>query len=329
MKRSISAVLLLCSTLFAATGATAAEAKTDTVSYITGQQLGHTIQNEIVPQLKLDYEIIVSTIDKLFASDKPIKIEGVTISPENYQELIPEYFNESLQKRVMDAMNNDTAQVFNAKERKIVSALVGADFAYSMKKAPYTIEKKSLIKGIKDVKENKEMLTIQQADSFMRNYYAVVIPKKNKQESEKWLAKTAKQKGVKMTESGILYRIEEQGDMSVRANKDTDVVKAIYTGRTRDGRVFDSNRWADMPKERQEMIKSRQPELAGKDNPLEFPLNHVIKGWTEGMKLIGKGGRITLWIPAELAYGERGAGQDIGANEALRFDVEIIDITVK
>ena len=60
--------------------------------------------------------------------------------------------------------------------------------------------------------------------------------------------------------------------------------------------------------------------------PAEFPLNRVIKGWTEGMKLVGKGGKITLWIPAELAYGKRGAGRDIGANEALEFSVEVVDV---
>ena len=111
--------------------------------------------------------------------------------------------------------------------------------------------------------------------------------------------------------------------MNIKANKDEDVVKVLYTGRTREGKVFDSNRWADMSEERRKML----PE--SKDSPIEFPLNRVIKGWTEGMKFIGKGGRITLWIPAELAYGERGAGESIGPNEALCFDVELIGVTNK
>lgn len=323
MRKTFFGTLLACFALFSAEKATAAEAKIDTLSYITGQQIGHTIHEEIVPQMKLDYNAIISTLDKLFASDKSIKAEGITISPENINEVAKGYFNESLQQRVMAAMGNDTAQVFNAKEKKIVSALVGADFAYSMKKAPYEVEKKSFMKAVKDVKEGKEMLTLEQANAFMRNYYTVVVPQKNKEESGKWLAKIAKQKGVQKTASGLLYRIENPGDMNIKANKDEDVVKVLYTGRTRDGKVFDSNRWADMSEERKRML----PE--SKDSPIEFPLNRVIKGWTEGMKFIGKGGRITLWIPAELAYGERGAGESIGPNEALCFDVELIGVTNK
>lgn len=323
MRKTFLGALLACFALFSAEKAAAAEAKIDTLSYITGQQTGHTIHEEIVPQMKLDYNAIVSTLDKLFASDKSIKAEGITISPENINEVAKGYFNESLQQRVIAAMGNDTAQVFNAKEKKIVSVLVGADFAYSMKKAPYEVEKKSFMKAVNDVREGKEMLTLEQANEFMRNYYTVVVPQKNKEESDKWLAKVAKQKGVQKTASGLLYRIEAPGDMNIKANKDEDVVKVLYTGRTREGKVFDSNRWADMSEERRKML----PE--SKDSPIEFPLNRVIKGWTEGMKFIGKGGRITLWIPAELAYGERGAGESIGPNEALCFDVELISVTNK
>ena len=329
MRKNFLGALLACFALFAADNATAAKEKIDTLSYITGQQIGHTIHEEIVPQMKLDHDIIVSTLDKLFASDKSIKVESITINNENINEVAKEYFNESLQKRIMATMGNDTAQIFNERERKIVSTLIGADFAYSMKKSPYKIEKKSFIKAVKDVKEGKEILTLEQANAFMRNYYTVVVPQKNMQESEKWLAKIAGKKGVKKTETGILYKIEIEGDTLIKATKDTDVVKVLYTGRTKDGKVFDSNRWNDMPKSRKEMMKKYSPDHVEKDNPIEFPLNRVIKGWTEGMKLIGKGGKITLWIPAGLAYGEQGTGQEIGPNEALRFDVELIDVTNK
>ena len=84
-----------------------------------------------------------------------------------------------------------------------------------------------------------------------------------------------------------------------------DTVKVDYEGKLKDGFVFDSSY------ERGESI--------------EFPLNGVIPGWTEGLQLVGKGGQITLWIPSELGYGVRGSGP-IGPNAALEFKVELHDV---
>lgn len=81
------------------------------------------------------------------------------------------------------------------------------------------------------------------------------------------------------------------------------------------------------------MMRKQRPDAFNEDGTpkegdkeADFPLNRVIKGWTEGLQLVGKGGTITLWIPADLAYGARGAGRDIGPNEALEFEVEVIDV---
>ncbi|MBQ5829535.1 MAG: FKBP-type peptidyl-prolyl cis-trans isomerase, partial [Alistipes sp.] len=127
----------------------------------------------------------------------------------------------------------------------------------------------------------------------------------NAEASAKWLAEVEQMEGVKKTESGLLYRIDREGD-GVQATADEDVVKVNYEGKTREGKVFDSS--------------------YERGEPISFPLNRVIKGWTEGMKLVKTGGQITLWIPAEMAYGERGAGQDIGPNEALEFKVELLEV---
>ena len=132
---------------------------------------------------------------------------------------------------------------------------------------------------------------------------------------------------AKMTESGLLYKVTDAGDASVMPKDPRDVVKVHYTGRTREGKVFDTSKFANRSKEQQEMIKKQRPDDFDKDEPVEFPLNRVIPGWTEGLQLVGKGGKITLWIPADLAYGARGAGRDIGPNEALEFEVELIDVT--
>ena len=308
------------------------ETKVDTLSYITGMQVASEIENNVLPQFRLDYETIVGTIKKYFDTNKPIKVEDITITPENINELAPKYFNKELQTRIQAAMSDESgnAEVFtDPKEKNIVSTMIGADFAYRISKAPYSIEKKSFMKAIEDIHKNKAVITKDEANRYMQNYFTVIVPKKNKADSEKWLAGIEKQKGVKKTDSGILYKIEIPGDMNIKANKDQDIVKVLYTGCTKDGKVFDSNRWSDMGAERKRMVSASNPSMAEKNNPIEFPLNRVIKGWTEGMKLIGKGGKITLWIPAELAYGERGAGNDIGPNEALRFDVELLEVTVK
>ena len=84
------------------------------------------------------------------------------------------------------------------------------------------------------------------------------------------------------------------------------MVLVNYEGKTADGNVFDSS--------------------YERNEPISFPLNRVIKGWTEGMKLVGVGGQITLWIPSELGYGERGAGDNIGPNQALEFKVELLEV---
>ena len=102
------------------------------------------------------------------------------------------------------------------------------------------------------------------------------------------------------TASGIVYKIADSGS-DVRATSDRDTVKVNYVGKLIDGTEFDKN------------------------EGITFPLNRVIKGWTEGMKLVGEGGKITLVIPAELAYGERGP-RNIGTNSTLVFDVDLLEV---
>ncbi len=102
------------------------------------------------------------------------------------------------------------------------------------------------------------------------------------------------------TASGIVYLIQDSGS-DKRATDDRDTVKVNYRGTRIDGKEFDKN------------------------DGIEFPLNRVIRGWTEGMKLVGEGGKITLVIPANLAYGERGP-REIGANSTLIFDVDLLEV---
>ena len=151
----------------------------------------------------------------------------------------------------------------------------------------------------------QEMMAKAQAEAQKRAEEAAKKAEEAKVASAEWLAEVEKMEGVVKTESGLLYRIDREGTGAF-ATADADVVEVNYEGKTRDGKVFDSS--------------------YERGQSISFALNRVIKGWTEGMKLVGEGGQITLWIPSELAYGERGAGEDIGGNEALEFKVELIKV---
>lgn len=118
-----------------------------------------------------------------------------------------------------------------------------------------------------------------------------------------YLAANAKKAGVKTTASGLQYEVITEGSGPKPAA--TSVVKVHYEGKLVDGTVFDS---------------SRQ-----RGEPIEFPLDRVIPGWTEGLQLMNKGARYKLTIPAKLGYGEAGAGP-IPPNSVLVFDVELLDI---
>ena len=308
------------------------KAEVDTLSYIVGMDVANSIEKNMMPFFKVDYDVVMNVLAQALDPEATIEIEGESFNKKNFREFGDKYMSPEFRGRVMAAQTDTTGATpiyTDDKEKNIIAAILGADIAYSATNVQFDIDKRSLVTAINEVHNGKGRIDEDFAMEYTRNYFTVVIPNKNRKESEEWLAKVEKQKGVKKTESGLLYKIENAGDENVKAINDGDVVKVLYTGRTKDGKVFDSNRWADMPTERQEMIKAYQPDQAEVDNPIEFPLNRVIKGWTEGMKLVGKGGKIALWIPSDLAYGERGAGQDIGPNQALFFEVELLEVTNK
>ena len=121
---------------------------------------------------------------------------------------------------------------------------------------------------------------------------------------EAFLADNAKKEGVVTTESGLQYMVLTEG--SGKHPAATDRVKCPYEGRLIDGTVFDSS--------------YRRGE------PATFPLNGVIAGWTEGLQLMGEGAKFRFFIPYNLAYGARGAGESLPPYAALVFDVELIEV---
>ena len=200
----------------------------------------------------------------------------------------------------------DPAMFESEEERAEISYAFGNDIGYNISQSGMPIQLVWIGQAMQDVRDGKAKMAEDAVNQYLQYYFMVKRPAENAEASKAWLEKIEKKSGVQKTESGILYKIERPGDADTIAVDDRDVVVVNYEGKTRKGKVFDSS--------------------YERNEPAEFPLNRVIKGWTEGMKLVGKGGKITLWIPAELAYGERGAGRDIGANEALEFTVEVIDV---
>ena len=302
---------------------------TDTLSYIAGMEAGNIIESEFLTFFNANYDVLLFAFEKAL-NNETVEIDGELINKENLDDVMEKYANSDFESRMMSVMYGDTTVSLynNDKERNVISATMAVQLGSSFDPR-IKIDSKSAIKAINDVHNGTPMFTNEFAMEFSRNYFTVVIPEQNRKLSEEWLASIEQMPGVEKTASGILYRIENAGNPDVKAINDADVVEVLYTGRTKDGNIFDTNRWNDKSSEEQKMYEEYLPEEAGKDSPIEFALNQVIKGWTEGMKLIGKGGRITLWIPSELAYGEIGAGQDIGPNEALCFDVELLNVTNK
>jgi FKBP-type peptidyl-prolyl cis-trans isomerase len=163
-------------------------------------------------------------------------------------------------------------------------------------------------KGFQDILKGNTILTPEQADGVIRRQLQALSRTKIQpviDEGRKFLAENAKKPGVKQTASGLQYEVITEG--TGEQPKDTNTVKVHYDGFLLNGTTpFDSSR------ERGE--------------PATFPLNAVIRGWTEGVQLMKTGARYKFWIPFELGYGEQGAGEKIPGGSVLMFDVELIEI---
>lgn len=168
------------------------------------------------------------------------------------------------------------------------------------------IDMEIFIDAVNEALNNTE-IDEQQMGEFMNNYMYNVNPAKCAENSTAWLEELDKDAEVKKTESGLRYRIVSEGDTEKMATNDADVVKVNYEGKLMNGHIFDSS--------------------YKREQPAEFALNRVIKGWTEGMKLVGEGGEIILYIPSNLAYGQWGNQRGgIGPNNALEFRVEVLEV---
>ena len=145
------------------------------------------------------------------------------------------------------------------------------------------------------------------AQAFLQKYFVEAQAKesnKAKEEGEKFLSENKTKSDVITTDSGLQYQVVTEGT-GAKPTAD-DKVKVHYTGTLLDGKVFDSS--------------------VERGEAAEFGVGQVIKGWTEGLQIMPVGSKYIFWIPAELAYGEQGAGADIKPNSTLKFEVELLEI---
>lgn len=187
---------------------------------------------------------------------------------------------------------------------------MGTDFSKNLLTIPGGLVNKDLIiKGFSQaLKNDTTLLTQEQAQQFFQNYMMVAQQKDNelkKAEGEKFLAENKAKAGIASTPSGLQYEVIQDANGAKPAA--TDKVKVHYTGKTIDGKVFDSS--------------------VERGEPIEFSLNQVIPGWSEGVQLMPVGSKYKFYIPYNLAYGEQGIPQaGIPPFAPLIFEVELLEI---
>lgn len=166
----------------------------------------------------------------------------------------------------------------------------------------------AFLRGFRDVMENRETRhTLDEAMDIIQAAFAAgqaAIAERNLAEGQAFLAENAQRPGVITTPSGLQIEIIREGTGEIPDI--SDVVRVHYQGTTIDGAIFDST--------------------LERGQPLELPLDMVIPGWSEGLRMMREGGTARLFIPPELAYGSQGAGGVIAPNATLIFEVELLEI---
>lgn len=200
-------------------------------------------------------------------------------------------------------------------KKEKVSYSIGVNVGKNMKMQELDLDQKLLLQGIKDgLNDSKIVMSEKEIEETLNAFQQEMMSKvqakqkidrdKNKKEGDAFLAANKQKEGVVTLPSGLQYRILTNGTGPKPTAGDT--VQCHYRGTLINGTEFDSS------------IK--------RGKPAEFPLGKVIKGWTEALQLMPVGSKWQLFIPSELAYGEHGAGQIIGPNATLIFEVELLSI---
>ena len=265
----------------------------DSLSYALGSNIAYMLKYNL-GDLDVNYDKVQKGIED-FARGKN------SFEPEQAGEILQAYF----------MAPRDSVPFRSEAHRDSISYALGVDQGNGLESARVPVQTKWMATAMKDVKagtsvfgegQDAERTTMR----IMQQWFMVDAPKAFLKESEDFLANIEKDKKWQKTESGLLYQIVEEGDAEVRAVNVTDKVKVHYKGLNMEGQQFDSS--------------------YDRGEPAEFPLNAVIKGWSEGVMLIGQGGKIKMWLHPDLAYGPQAMSAEIGPNAALYFEVELLEV---
>ncbi|WP_417686567.1 FKBP-type peptidyl-prolyl cis-trans isomerase [Pseudidiomarina gelatinasegens] len=210
-------------------------------------------------------------------------------APEAEQDKMAYAFGSTLGEYVGDTLNRQEEAEFVLNRDLVIAGFVDA------------------VKGDAKISqaEAEELITAMQTQ--IAEQRATVVGGKALEEGEAYQAENAKKEGVTVTESGLQYEVLQEGPEGGAQPAATDLVEVHYHGTLISGEVFDSS--------------------VDRGEPLVLPLNRVIAGWTEGVQLMSVGDKYRFVIPADLAYGERGAGNgQIPPNATLVFEVELLNI---
>jgi FKBP-type peptidyl-prolyl cis-trans isomerase FklB len=200
-------------------------------------------------------------------------------------------------------------------EKQKLSYSIGYQVGGDFRRQGLEIDPELVVKGVLDAQAGFEPLMtpeeMRRALTELKQRAAAVAKQqreeqaaKNLAEGKVFLAENAGKEGVRTLPSGLQYQVLSEGEGDPPAA--TDTVTVHYRGTLIDGSEFDSS--------------------YGRGQPATFPLDGVIPGWTEGLQLMRPGARYRLFLPPELAYGERGGGPKIGPNSALVFEVELLSV---
>ena len=197
----------------------------------------------------------------------------------------------------------------NKEEKEKLSYCLGANIGMSLQSQGLTELDANIFAGaINDVVSNSELkINTEDINSYLQDYFGKLQAEQQKvavAEGEEFLKNNSSQDGVVTLESGLQYIVLKEG--SGEKPKATDTVTTHYHGTLISGEVFDSS--------------------VERSEPASFPVNGVIPGWVEALQLMPVGSKWKLFVPSHLAYGERGAGQKIGPNTTLIFEVELLSI---